>query len=183
VSGIVSFGQVVPVTEAPADLLEVSAYVVGAAVKTRDDIDLALHPASVVRCCSGECGEEELLVRLAEPANINDDAVAAREREVTQQAAEAPPVVVVESGKLKFGFLAFDEFDVLGEGHARRIVQDLREITYRISSAGNLTKNLFDICDRGIELLPGASFCDFFAWAARLLAARWRTLDISVKSL
>ena len=109
VSGVVGVGKVVAVGEGAVGLLEEEADGVGRAVEAGDYVDLALDPALVVRSGAGECGVEELLVRLAEAADVDDDALVAGEGEVAKGEAEMPSVVVVEGGEAEFGFLSGDE--------------------------------------------------------------------------
>ncbi len=80
VGGVVGVGEVVTVGEGAVGLFEEEADRVGGTVEAGDDVDLALDPALIVGGCSGEGGIEERLVRLAEAADVDDDALFAGDR-------------------------------------------------------------------------------------------------------
>jgi hypothetical protein len=69
------------------------------------DVDLALDPTLIVGCGAGECGVEERLVRLTETADVDDDRLLAGDGQFAEAEAETPGGVVVEVGKVEFGFL------------------------------------------------------------------------------
>lgn len=131
VCGVVGFGQVVAFAEGFADLLEVTAYLIRAAVKAGDDVNLALHPACIVGSRPCERGVEELLIGLAEAAYVDHYVLAAREREITHQIAKCPGDVMIEARKAQFSFLTLYEFDVFVEGHAERIAQEQQITIFR----------------------------------------------------
>jgi len=68
-------------------VLKIKAELIGAAVEARDDVRFALDPAGVVGSGSGERGIEEWLVRVAEAANIDNDALATGDCQVAERGA------------------------------------------------------------------------------------------------
>ncbi len=73
VGGVVGVGEGVFGFEGDALFGEVEAGGVGAAVEAGDDVRFAVDPAGVVGRGSGQGGEEELLVGVAEAADVDDD--------------------------------------------------------------------------------------------------------------
>ena len=117
VSGVVGVGKVVAVGEGAVGLFECQADSVGAAVEAGYDVDLALDPTLIIWRCAGERGVEELLVWLAEAADVDDDGLVASDGEFADTEAESPGGVVVEAGEQEFGFLAGDLDQVFGGRH------------------------------------------------------------------
>ena len=121
VGGVVGVGKRVALGELPALLFKEEADGVGGAVEACDDVDLSRDPALAVGGGSGERGVEELLVGLAEAADVDDDALIAGGCEIAEGQAEMPGGVVVEGGEAEFGFLSGDQGEVFGEGHRWRV--------------------------------------------------------------
>jgi hypothetical protein len=107
--GVIGVGETITLGEMTALLFEEEADSVGGSVKAGYDVDFALNPAMAVGGGTGEGGVEEWLVRLAETADVGDDALIAGEGEVAEGLAEGPGGVVVEGGEAEFSFLSGDD--------------------------------------------------------------------------
>ena len=80
--GVVFLRQVVAGGEAEAGLFQQLADVVGTLVEPSDGVDLARDPALVVGSGAGQRAVEELLVRRAEAADVDDQRKMTRKGEV-----------------------------------------------------------------------------------------------------
>jgi chromate transporter len=118
VRGVVGVRQSVLLDEGGVVVCEIEAELIGAAVESRDHVGFALDPAGVIGRGAGQRGVEERLRRLAEPANVDDECVAAGDGEFAEQNAELPGVVVIEAREEKFGLLMNDVREVLSDSHA-----------------------------------------------------------------
>ena len=75
---VVGLREVVAVAEGAVGLREGEADGVRRAMETGDDVGFALDPALVIRSGASKGGVEELLVRLAESADVYDNGLFAR---------------------------------------------------------------------------------------------------------
>jgi hypothetical protein len=109
VCGVVGVGEAVAFGELTALLFEKEADGVRRAMEACYDVDLSLNPALAVGGSAGECRVEELLVGLAEAADVDDDTLVAGEGQIAEGQAQLPGSVVVEGGEAEFGFLTGNE--------------------------------------------------------------------------
>ena len=77
-------------------------------MEARDDVRFALDPAGVVGRGSGECGVEERLVRIAEAADIDDDALATGDGQLAEGGAQSPCGFGIEGRQNECGLLTND---------------------------------------------------------------------------
>ena len=117
VGGVFRIGQSVFFGERCVVVLQVKAELVGAAVEAGYYVRFAFNPAGVVGRGAGERGVEERLVRVAEAADIDDDGVAAGDRQLAEGEAQSPCSFCVEGGQDQLCFLADDSGEIVCDGH------------------------------------------------------------------
>jgi hypothetical protein len=123
---VVGLGEVVTVAEGAVGLLKGEADGVRRAMEAGDDVGFALDPALVVRSGAGKGRVEELLVRLAEAADVDHDGLFAREGKLADAEAETPGGVVVEAGEAEFSFLTGDLGEVFCYRHGETLPPERR---------------------------------------------------------